>query len=232
MIPKTSEEEWLAALASVPGWMPLATNLLVVSPHPDDEVLGAGGLIADRCKNRFNVTVLAVTDGEAAYPNISGLSEIRRIEQEDALAVLGVTKENILRLTLPDGAVASYEHLLTRIISSHIKQNVLVVAPWKFDCHPDHEACGRAAIKATKELGAALICYFFWAWHQSTPEAVPLSQCGRFRLDSSLQEKKASSLSAYRSQLENQNGSPVLSRLVIRPAQRSFETYAVSGHEH
>ena len=43
--PKTPEERWLEMLEDRPEWTPQNGPLLVVSPHPDDEVLAAGGLV-------------------------------------------------------------------------------------------------------------------------------------------------------------------------------------------
>jgi hypothetical protein len=45
-----------------------------VTPHPDDEILGAGGLIRACAMAGRKVTVLSVTDGEAADPTQSDLT--------------------------------------------------------------------------------------------------------------------------------------------------------------
>jgi hypothetical protein len=65
------------------------SGIVVVSPHPDDEVLGAGGLICSAARAGQNLIVLSVTDGEAAYPDWKGLDRIRQREVSDALNVLG-----------------------------------------------------------------------------------------------------------------------------------------------
>ena len=42
----TTEARWLNALSALPSWKPDAgTHLVIVTPHPDDETFGAGGLL-------------------------------------------------------------------------------------------------------------------------------------------------------------------------------------------
>ena len=65
-LPGTDERAWQRVLADAPDWMPPDGPLLIVSPHPDDEILGAGGLIHTWKKLGRIVTVISVTDGEAA----------------------------------------------------------------------------------------------------------------------------------------------------------------------
>jgi LmbE family N-acetylglucosaminyl deacetylase len=70
-----------------------AQKSTVVAPHPDDETLAAGGLIATQRSRHLPVTLLAVTDGEAAYPDVPDLARTRRLEQARAAVALGVTHE-------------------------------------------------------------------------------------------------------------------------------------------
>src|ERR1700722_17460102 len=77
-LPGTDERAWQRVLANAPDWMPPDGPLLIVSPHPDDEILGAGGLIHTWKKLGRIVTVISVTDGEAAYPQWRRLGRIRR----------------------------------------------------------------------------------------------------------------------------------------------------------
>src|SRR6266705_300032 len=65
----TPEERWLEMLEDRPEWTPQNGPLLVVSPHPDDEVLAAGGLIHSWAAAGREVTIVSVTDGEAAFPS-------------------------------------------------------------------------------------------------------------------------------------------------------------------
>ncbi|MFQ3611471.1 MAG: PIG-L family deacetylase, partial [Fimbriimonadales bacterium] len=54
---------------SVWTWQPMPTptanqRLLIIAPHPDDEVLGCGGLIAEAVRQGSAVRVVAITAGD------------------------------------------------------------------------------------------------------------------------------------------------------------------------
>ena len=84
-------------------------RLVVVAPHPDDEVLGAGGLLQYMAAVGVETLVVAVTDGEAFYPGAAAqgydLPAMRAAESQVALERLGCGTTPIQRLGFPDGAV-------------------------------------------------------------------------------------------------------------------------------
>ena len=45
-----------------------AGGLLVVAPHPDDESLACGGLIAESCSQNRLTRVIVVSDGTGSHP--------------------------------------------------------------------------------------------------------------------------------------------------------------------
>jgi LmbE family N-acetylglucosaminyl deacetylase len=146
---------WTDALDAARAWVPPtwddpATSVLVVVPHPDDEAVMFGGLVARLAGRGTPVHVLAVTDGGAAYPGVIDehqLAALRRDEQSHALDTLGVPMGSVLRLGLPDGSVADHEPTVRTAIAAMIDDVDIgmIVAPWRHDHHTDHEACGRAA---------------------------------------------------------------------------------------
>ena len=223
--PLVDEEEWIEALIGAPAWLPSNKRTVVIAPHPDDETLGAAGVIACQRRSGLPVSVIAVTDGEAAYPNAHGLAEVRKKEQESALQVLGVHPHDIVRLGFPDSKVAQHEHRLVNLLTPLLLPETLVLAPWSRDWHPDHEACGRAAQQVAQRAGAELIFYLFWTWHQAEPGSLPHQNVRRFELDSRLRELKESALQCHDSQLHSTDGSPVLPEHLLKPARRSFETF-------
>ena len=222
-----TEVEWLPFLESFPVWAPARRPLIVVSPHPDDEVLGVGGLIASHVQKKLPVVIVAVTDGEAAYPDVTNLAAIRQREQQAAVSCLGLGNENLIRLRLPDAGVAGKQELLVTRIAALASNDSYVVAPWSNDPHPDHEACGRAAETAADLTGATLVSYFFWTWHRLHPNSLSALNLKRFELSCEIQAKKAAALSEYRSQMEHEHGEPILPPRLLGPALRSFECVAV-----
>ena len=158
---------WAEFLGTATPWEPPRVTTMVVVPHPDDESLSTGGLIARLRRNLVDTVVVAVTDGDAAYPGeVDGdrLAAIRRREQEAALAELDVPVVSQHRLGYDDGGVAAREGeligTLTELISRH--GVVHVVAPWTGDHHPDHEAVGRAALAAARACDVTASFGLFW----------------------------------------------------------------------
>ncbi len=225
MAPVTDEETWISFLRTMPAWLPPSRRTIVIAPHPDDETLGAGGLIASRSRLGLPVLAIAVTDGEAAYTNNEGLAMRRCVEQENALVELGVPSENIIRLRLPDSAVAKHEEKLVQLLLPLIEPGDLLIAPWAFDPHPDHEACGRAAEAVAHRKGATLVSYIFWTWHWKQTDFLADVPLRRFTLDQHSQAAKSRALAHHVSQLEHESGAPILPDILLAPARRHFETF-------
>jgi LmbE family N-acetylglucosaminyl deacetylase len=206
-------------------WRPPATRTVVVAPHPDDETLGAGGLIATLRRQNVEVSMVAVTDGENAYSNARNHGPIRRREQEDALQILGLDKSHIIRFGLPDREVSQHEDTLVDLLLPFAADDVHLVAPWTGDFHPDHEACGRAAEEVARQSGAHLSFYFFWTWHRGTPDLLAGLPLKLFSLTSTAIAKKAEAVRCHRSQLSHPSGEPILPEYLLGPTRWPFEVF-------
>jgi len=222
------ESRWLEALNPLTAWVPKAMPVVIISPHPDDETLGAGGFIASRSSQGVDITVIAVTDGENAYPNSPGLGNARRNEQEQALECLGVPQAKILRLGLPDSSVEAHEPELIERLSRLVPENTYLVAPWSGDFHPDHQSCGRAAEEVARQNGADLISYFFWTWHLGGPNLLAGMNLYRLPLGEEQLRIKGRALAEHRSQLIRAEGEPILPERLLAPARRPFEVFALA----
>jgi LmbE family N-acetylglucosaminyl deacetylase len=232
LTPVTPEQTWIEFLRPVPAWLPEEKRTVIVAPHPDDETLAAGGLIAMQRVRRIPVTLLAITDGEAAYPDEPHLGRTRRGEQARAAEALGLTSDAIVHLGLRDSGVAEFESALTDRIEESLDSDTLLVAPWSRDPHPDHEACGRAAETAAERTGAKLISYFFWTWHRFGPDCLHGLPLHRLVLSVEARRQRAQALACHHSQLHRDEGRPILPRIFLAPARRPFETFAVYGDQH
>jgi LmbE family N-acetylglucosaminyl deacetylase len=200
---------------------------LVVAPHPDDETLGAGGLIAAQRSRGIEVTVVAVTDGEMAYGETPGLGQLRQKEQENALAILGVQADDIVRLRLPDSSVQSSEDCLANVLADLVSPDTDIVAPWRGDFHPDHETCGRVAERVSKIIGATLTSYFFWTWHRGAPQLLSDLDLVVMPLSENQLRAKRRALLEHRSQLSWPGADPILPESLLEPARRSFEVFLI-----
>lgn len=228
IVPIVCESEWLDRLGHLPRWQPPATKTLVISPHPDDETLGAGGVIAYLRSQGAQVIVAAVTDGENAYLDLDSapsLGETREQEQTAALACLGVDAAQIHRLRLPDSSVTPCEPELVELLKPLVSDSMHVIAPWPKDFHPDHEACGRAAEAVAREKKARLTFYFFWTWHRGTVDDIDQLALVSFPLPPEVLRVKHEALQCHRSQLEHKSGFPILPRDLLDPMDRPFEVF-------
>lgn len=225
IIPIVSESGWMCRLAGLPNWEPAPKHTIVIAPHPDDETLGAGGLTASLRFKGIEVTVVAVTDGENAYQDTSGLGVIREGEQTAALARLGVDPNHICRLRLPDSGVSNHEQRLVDSLRSIVRPGSQIIAPWQYDFHPDHEACGRAAEAVAIQKEATLAFYFFWTWHRGSTQTLADLPLMSFPLGAAERRAKREALSCYQSQLQHEGGDPILPETLLAPAWRSFEVF-------
>jgi LmbE family N-acetylglucosaminyl deacetylase len=198
---------------------------IVLAPHPDDETLGAGGLIARLCRQGVAVTVVAITDGEHAYDDTPNLADVRVPEQMEALCRLGIPEPMVHRFQLPDRDVSACEHRLVTLLLALVEPGMHVVAPWQYDFHPDHEATGRAASRVARIKGASLTSYLFWTWHRGTPEILDGLSLEKLSLSDEELRTKLHALDAHTSQFEHPDGEPILSPALLMPAHRAYEVY-------
>ena len=102
-----------AARSAGPSLLPpAARRVLVLVPHPDDEAIGAGGLMALLAERGADVAAILVTDGEATIGASRAPAEVgrrRRAEFVRSVAVLGGRVHTTL--ALPDGEVVKAREL-------------------------------------------------------------------------------------------------------------------------
>ncbi|EKF85110.1 PIG-L deacetylase family protein [Methanobacterium formicicum] len=94
-------------------------RVLIVSPHPDDESLGTGGIIKKALEKNASVEVVMVTTGDALKPeefqaylkatNNTGykgtIGDLRHTEAINAVKALGMNPNNLIFLGYPDGSL-------------------------------------------------------------------------------------------------------------------------------
>jgi LmbE family N-acetylglucosaminyl deacetylase len=228
IVPLTPESDWLAAFTGLPAFAPGTAPVVLLSPHPDDETLGAGALIASLADRGQAVTVVAVTDGENAYTDHEGLAALRIQEQDEALRILSNGRAIMHRLHLTDSGVTPQTGRLIDALLPLVTADTHLIAPWTGDFHPDHEACGTAAVEVARRTGARLSFYFFWTWHRGTPEAMHGLRLQAFPIEPALLSRKLTALAAHRSQLHREAGDPILPENLLAPARRNFEVFAAA----
>jgi LmbE family N-acetylglucosaminyl deacetylase len=221
--PGTAESYWARSgrLDLMPRWepgRPASGRVVVVAPHPDDEILGVGGTLR-RLAEQVTITVVAVTDGEASYPGREDeMRRCRPAETAAAFEALGVAPEAVVRLGVPDGRVT--EGVAFRL-AEHIGAGDLVLAPWVGDGHPDHDATGMAARHAASARGAVAMAYLVWAWHWAGVDDIPWADAVRVDLGAETAQRKRRAVACFTSQVGGPE--PVLPPAVLARLTRDFE---------
>lgn len=140
------------ALTAVP-----VRSLLVLAPHPDDEVFACGGLLALAADQGVDARVAVVSDGAAA-----GDAAVREAESRRAAEMIGYARctDSVTFWRLADRGVVPDAALIDRISAVTGAQGAeWLLAPSPFEVHPDHRAVALAAIAATPRTGARLGFY-------------------------------------------------------------------------
>lgn len=224
--PGTDEARWAGWLPGTgwPAWTvdPVWQRVVVCAAHPDDEVLGAGGVLALLAAAGVQVDLVAVTDGEGSHPGSTvlapgRLAELRIAETEDALAALGVSAR-VIRLGLPDSGLAARETELASALATAVTGCDAVLAPWTGDAHPDHEAVGRAAVAVGAASGMPVWQYPVWAWHWATPAdpRVPWDSAHRVALPPPVRAAKRAAVARFVTQVQPLGPAPA-DRAVLPP---------------
>jgi LmbE family N-acetylglucosaminyl deacetylase len=171
--PESLWRPWLDADRSPPLDLDriAARRIVVLAAHPDDEVLGVGGLLAALAARGSEIVAVWATDGEASHPGSRALDAdqlraLRREESRRALAALGVVPTYSAVLGLPDSALDENLPALRVAIRDVVEPHDVVLAPWRLDGHPDHEAVGEVAA----EVATTLLEYPIWMWHWAIPD--------------------------------------------------------------
>jgi len=237
----TAEMHWSPVLASLPmheldEFVERRARLVVVAPHPDDEVLACGGLLAAHIARGGEASVIAVTDGEASHAGSETwatheLAEARRRESEAGLRLLGVPAERVTRLKMPDGSVSRYAGPLRETLDALLMRGDVVVSTWQLDGHPDHEAVGAATRAACESVGAVCLQAPVWMWHWSHPGdvRVPWQRMRGFSLGADAWQRKCGALAMHATQLtpQGRREGAVLGPLILERAARRAEHFFV-----
>jgi GT2 family glycosyltransferase/LmbE family N-acetylglucosaminyl deacetylase len=138
----------------------VASRVLVVAPHADDETLGCGGTLAGLLADGARVDVLVVTDGagdEADPDRRRETGELRLAETRRALAALGGGSARCA--FLPDRGLCSLVPDVSCLLEETLLETLpdLVFVPSPVEVHPDHRAVAEAFLSAfSSESGRRL----------------------------------------------------------------------------
>lgn len=195
-------------------------SALVVAPHPDDEAIGAWGVIATLRRQGARVRVVVAADGAASHPGSrrwqrGRLVAERRRETRRAMRAIGVT--DVRFLDLPDGGLPDADcRAVTRAVAQ--TRADLLLLPCARDDHPDHRAVALAAARA-RTPGAVRWRYRVWGERVRGPLWGHPVACG----------PKRAAIRRYRTQCGAIRDDPAgfsIAAHELRRFARSFELFA------
>lgn len=147
---------WLAgfrvermALPAVRRWnSPGNQRVLVIAPHPDDEVAGCGGTMLLHRAAGDELAVLHVTDGRRSRAlglDPAAMAARRHAEAEASVALVGASRWEWLGLPEGDWRAPELALPLERLLDALVPDVVYV--PSCVDFHPEHRAVARVAAR-------------------------------------------------------------------------------------
>ncbi|MBQ9375832.1 MAG: PIG-L family deacetylase [Ruminococcus sp.] len=163
-------------------------RILVVSPHPDDESIGCGGLISLYAKQ---CDVLLVTDGYDKKLDNKVISEVRKTEFKNAMVLAGVN--NSISLHIPEHSIVAFAD---RFATVNYSMYNYIFVPNKHEIHKDHVDVYNAIKKAIKKTKckAELIEYEVWTTLREPNVKLDIS---------SVVDKKTELINVYESQTKD-----------------------------
>ncbi|WP_242864634.1 bifunctional PIG-L family deacetylase/class I SAM-dependent methyltransferase [Microbacterium testaceum] len=208
--PGTAEGVWTTALARDLPVLDLDVDrIVVVAAHPDDESLGAAGLLATAAARGIPIDLLVVTDGEGSHPDSpthtpATLGLRRRREVFAAAEILGLVTAPTF-LALPDGGTDEYREAISAALRDVLDRaapaRVLVLSPWSGDGHRDHRVVCEIVEKVCAARQVRSRAFPIWLWHWGGPDDVPWDRAEHLPLSPRNRDAKTRALAAHTSQI-------------------------------
>ena len=181
----------------------LPKRLLIVAPHPDDEVIGCGGLISRLVAEGQTPHIVILTGGEGShigccYTPASEIVKARRELTRKSLSILGVPSEFVHELDFMDGSVSSndsrqIERLKT--IVADVKPDVVFVPHWGegWNDHIVVKDIIRPMLPSTSELWE----YCVWMWYYNIWRGLDWDNAAVLRMTHEEHNLKLQAMQAY-----------------------------------
>jgi len=167
-----------------------AENILVLAPHPDDELIGLGGVIARHLEAGSRVTVLYLTDGRGPVLEDTSLVQVRR---EEARQIGKANSYELIFWDIPDTHLQADDQTVTALVGvlESIHPDSIFLTSF-FDHQYDHFAANQLLAAALKRMPAAdPVIYGYEVWDNIPFPNYFVDISGYF-------ERKAEMLAGYR----------------------------------
>lgn len=204
---------------------PQPGRLVVIAPHPDDETLGAGGVLHDLGARGWVTEVVVVSDGSESHPGLPGLTSLRQAECRQACAHLGV--DTLRFLSFPDGALSEIVDKVAVALALLLDGVDVVIGPLGNDGHDDHRACARALDVALCLIVPTPIrwSYGVWAWDVERFGDPDLTSARVFTVSTDGRRARRAAVREYVSQCTDRYGAPVVPEQLVQRICEADEVF-------
>jgi LmbE family N-acetylglucosaminyl deacetylase len=153
---------------------PPGQSVLVLSPHPDDEVIGCGGVLVKHIVAEDAVKIVYMTDGSKGYPGNGSpedLVSVRKLEAVRARNILGI--KDFVHLDFPDGELRVGDETVNAIYKELEESKAdIIYVPSFFETHPDHSTTPKILFKALKRYAKNPSIYAYEVWAPLAPTII------------------------------------------------------------
>lgn len=185
-----------------------SNKVLIIAPHPDDEVLGCGGIIKKMTSQKKEVWVLIMSRGKKEIYPEERILNVRK-EALGAHKILGVERTNFLEFPAPELDIVSISELslaISEVLSEFEPDTVFI--PHRGDIHHDHKAVFNASLVAARPTkGSSVMNIFSYETMSETEWAAPFSDDAfipdRFVNIQEVFIDKINAMKCYKSQLRD-----------------------------
>jgi LmbE family N-acetylglucosaminyl deacetylase len=223
---------------------------LIVAPHPDDETLGCGGLIALKRERNVNVRIVFLTSGERSLISCAniGPEEVGRIRRQQAIEVteyLGLRAGDLIWFGFPDEKIPRRNEPgfseAVNILRAEMERTPTeeIYCPHPHEGHHDHEAAADMTLEAIRQcrLPVHLFYYVIWTWFNGPwgiKKKLNVSKAWRLNIRHVI-DKKSRAIDRYLYCGKAASGIPYcgkLPRFLIYCARMKDEIFLDSNFQH
>jgi len=155
--------------------------VVVVAPHPDDEVIGCGGTIIKKIAEGCKVKLIFTTDGSRSHaavlhifsdPTPEELARVRRVEALNAAAVLGIPSDDVHFLDAEDTnlhlSLSEVRDGIRRIFARYPAAREIYIPHDRRELNSDHRLTGQLVLACVKELEMTAQVFKYVVWDEET----------------------------------------------------------------
>ncbi|MEI6092116.1 MAG: PIG-L deacetylase family protein [bacterium] len=186
--------------------MLITKNILIVSPHPDDDVIGMGGTIVIKAREGCDFTIVYVTNGagsalEGSYKDFSKeeIIKIRKLEAEESLQMLLDNPHQAEQIFLDFNSSDLFENpeMYKKEFRSILERKDFneVYLPYINDRHPTHKAVAKLSLEVLRARERKFNAYAYETW-----DSIPVDEETIYVDITQYYKRKLSAVSCHKSQ--------------------------------